>query len=103
MSLNKKSNQSVFITAKHERLNKFQSRGRQLAHAKVEQCQLQIDDLICLMDGASAHSYLPLCQQCTALQSNSNLLLSDSAIIPFSPHETHFALAHSKSKPFTHS
>lgn len=39
---------------------KFQSRERQ--PLKVEQCQLQIDDLICLMDGASAFSYLPFCQ-----------------------------------------
>jgi len=37
-----------------------------LIHSKVEQCQLQIDDLIYLMDGASALSSLPFCQRLTS-------------------------------------
>lgn len=62
MSLNKKCNLRVCLSQRAMSLYKLERRGRQLVHTKVEQCQLQIDDLICLMDGASAFSYLPFCQ-----------------------------------------
>lgn len=93
MSLNKKCNLGVCLSQRGMSVYKSESGGKQLVHTKVERCQLQIDDLICLMDGASALRYLPSCQHLSSGAGHCRALPFHSA-----PHETHSTPVRSQEK-----